>query len=159
MRIVLLADSHGDARACLRAIDAMEPDAVFFLGDIMRDAQHIRAARPALTLYEVVGNNDFASTVPTERVETMDGQRVFLTHGHLYRVSYDPARLARAAKERGCSIAFFGHTHIPFHEVVDGVHLFNPGSVRLPRRGEPCFGVWETDAPHNAALMHVDWIL
>ena len=31
----------------------------------------------------------------------------------------------------------FGHTHLPFRRVVDGIELVNPGSVGLPFDGDP----------------------
>lgn len=34
----------------------------------------------------------------------------------------------------------FGHTHLPWHRVVDGVHLVNAGSVGRPKDGDPRAG-------------------
>src|SRR5689334_14875048 len=34
----------------------------------------------------------------------------------------------------------FGHTHKPWHRVVDGVHFVNTGSVGRPKDGDPRAG-------------------
>lgn len=38
----------------------------------------------------------------------------------------------------------FGHTHIPYAKIHDGVFMFNPGSL-VPRNGEPSVGLLEID--------------
>jgi putative phosphoesterase len=41
----------------------------------------------------------------------------------------------------------FGHSHVPVHEVRDGVLLFNPGSPTQPRRQPlPTYGVVRVDS-------------
>ena len=37
-------------------------------------------------------------------------------------------------------VIVFGHTHVPFHRVVDGVHFINSGSVGRPKDGDPRAG-------------------
>ncbi len=37
-------------------------------------------------------------------------------------------------------IIVFGHTHVPYHRVVDGVHFVNTGSVGRPKDGDPRAG-------------------
>ena len=50
--------------------------------------------------------------------------------------------IAATAKANKCDVALFGHTHIPFYEVMNDVHVFNPGSPSSPRgRSEPSYGV------------------
>jgi hypothetical protein len=34
----------------------------------------------------------------------------------------------------------FGHTHVPYHRLVDGVHFVNTGSVGRPKDGNPQAG-------------------
>ncbi|MEZ8102438.1 phosphodiesterase [Vibrio bivalvicida] len=56
------------------------------------------------------------------------GQRLFLTHGHLYNSSKRPPL------KQGDIIAH-GHTHIPVAERDGEQFLFNPGSITFPRDG------------------------
>lgn len=53
---------------------------------------------------------------------------------------------ARAGATAGDLIAF-GHTHVPWHRDVDGIHFVNTGSVGRPKDGDPRAGwvlaTWE----------------
>ena len=118
------------------AIEREKPDAVLHLGDHTDDADDIRRAFPALTIYHVRGNNDFDMDVPLFAVVTVGGVRMYLTHGHRERVSMLHSGLVPArAREEGCSFAFFGHTHRMMAEREQGVFVCNPGSISLPRGG------------------------
>lgn len=54
------------------------------------------------------------------------GQRMFLTHGHLYNSAKRPAL-------REGDVIVHGHTHIPLAEKDGEQFIFNPGSVTFPR--------------------------
>ncbi|NOH81338.1 phosphodiesterase [Vibrio sp. RE86] len=56
------------------------------------------------------------------------GQRLFLTHGHLYNSAKRPPL------KEGDVIAH-GHTHIPVAERDGEQFIFNPGSITFPRNG------------------------
>jgi len=58
------------------------------------------------------------------------GQRLFLTHGHLYNSDNRPVL------KRGDVIAH-GHTHIPCAELKGKQYIYNPGSVTFPKGGYP----------------------
>jgi predicted phosphodiesterase len=34
----------------------------------------------------------------------------------------------------------FGHTHLPWHRVIEGIHFVNTGSVGRPKDGDPRAG-------------------
>jgi hypothetical protein len=44
--------------------------------------------------------------------------------------------MARAAGAREGDLIAFGHTHKPWHRVVEGVHFLNAGSVGKPKDGD-----------------------
>jgi predicted phosphodiesterase len=44
-------------------------------------------------------------------------------------------KMAKAAGARDGDLIAFGHTHKPWHRVVEGVHLLNTGSVGKPKDG------------------------
>ena len=131
MRILIFSDSHGDARrlqeALLRHADITD---VIHLGDGNRECESIAGLFPAHTFYTVAGNCDFACDAPQVRMETFGGKTVLMTHGHRYGVKGGYSTYDCAAREREADVALFGHTHIPFEEYVDGLYLFNPGSLR-----------------------------
>ena len=74
------------------------------------------------------------------------GPSVILLHAHatnnLIYVTEDRSdqflsKLARQAGARAGDVICFGHTHKPWHRVVEGVHFINTGSVGRPKDGDP----------------------
>ena len=45
-------------------------------------------------------------------------------------------KMAAQAGARPGDLMAFGHTHVPWHRVVDGVHFVNAGSVGRPKDGD-----------------------
>jgi len=45
-------------------------------------------------------------------------------------------KMAEAAGARAGDVIAFGHTHKPWHRVVDGIHFLNTGSVGRPKDGD-----------------------
>ena len=138
MRILVTSDSHRNTLALKRAVNAAKPfDAFIFLGDGEDDYNEVTMSLAGIDTYAVRGNNDYNSmltqTVPVE----IGGFRVLLTHGHRYVGWGDTGDLAAVAEVNLCRVALFGHTHCRHFSEENGVYLFNPGSVALPRDGQP----------------------
>ncbi|HET9465483.1 MAG TPA: metallophosphoesterase family protein [Gemmatimonadales bacterium] len=73
------------------------------------------------------------------------GPRVILVHGSptlntLYWTEDRPddfcLKMARLAGARPGDVIAFGHTHIPWHREVGGIHFVNTGSVGRPKDGD-----------------------
>ena len=133
MRVGVFSDSHGDHEALDELLERMGVlDAACFLGDVARDAEHLRERLAAMpnqpVLYAVRGNNDYYSTctLPWDLLIDLGGVRIYMTHGHRL-VSL--MNLAYKAQECGAQVALFGHTHQALCETVQGVLLLNPGSA------------------------------
>ena len=133
MRVGVFSDSHGDHEALDELLERMGAlDAVCFLGDVARDAEHLRERLAAMpnqpVLYAVRGNNDYYSTctLPWDLLIELGGVRIYMTHGHQL-VSL--MNLAYKAQECGAQVALFGHTHQALCETAQGVLLLNPGSA------------------------------
>ena len=47
------------------------------------------------------------------------------------------SKMAAGAGARPGDIVCFGHTHIPWHREVEGIHFVNTGSVGRPKDGDP----------------------
>jgi predicted phosphodiesterase len=45
-------------------------------------------------------------------------------------------RMAEVAGMKAGDVIAFGHTHLPFHRTVEGVHFINTGSVGRPKDGD-----------------------
>jgi len=144
MRIGVISDSHGKKFALDRALKSIgEVDLLIHLGDLCYDAAYLEKASGVPVVY-VRGNCDFSGQVPYSREIELDGKRVFLSHGHLYRVKWGTSYLIDFASKNGFDVVLFGHTHVP--EIFwEGKILFmNPGSVSLPRGNTgPTAGVLE----------------
>lgn len=142
MKILIFADSHGYNVSMACAIEREAPDMVLHLGDHADDAREMQSVFPNLTVCAVRGNNDyFDRQAPEHAVVTAGGVRIFLTHGHREQVySREGDMVARRAREEGCGLAFFGHTHHMYLERIHGVLACNPGSISLPRGGPASYG-------------------
>ncbi|WP_375750811.1 phosphodiesterase [Vibrio sp. HN007] len=65
------------------------------------------------------------------------GQRIFLTHGHIYNSSHRPSL-------REGDVIAHGHTHLPVAEKDGDQFIYNPGSVTFPKGGfERSYGLFE----------------
>jgi predicted phosphodiesterase len=77
------------------------------------------------------------------------GPRLILVHGNpvlntVYWTedrpdSFAQQMVAQAGAKVGDVIAF-GHTHVPWHKEIDGIHFVNTGSVGRPKDGDPRAG-------------------
>ena len=59
----------------------------------------------------------------------LEGKRIFICHGHNYRVKLTYELLYYRTLELKCDAALFGHTHSSYSSYDGGVLLFNPGSA------------------------------
>ena len=137
--IVVLSDTHRNL-APLDKIQTVlaECDYIVHLGDMASDAAGIFRQWPEKT-YILAGNNDFYGG-EKELVLDAEGRRIFACHGHRYGVKGGTERLAAAAKERGCDIALYGHTHVAETHEEEGVLLVNPGCItRFAPRHTYCY--------------------
>jgi len=108
----------------LHAGDLVHPRVLDLLGEIAE----VRA---------VAGNMDppvLRASLPSKRVETVDGVRIGIIHG-----SGPPTRLGErllaAFDGEEIDALVFGHAHEPRNEICRGVLLFNPGSAAGTRGG------------------------
>lgn len=138
MKILILSDSHGQDLPVAKALDREWPiDAMIHLGDTQEDEDEFSEilAGEEVPLFLVRGNCDWYSSLPLDRILELSGHRIFMTHGHGHDVNYGTKELAQIAREQGCSIALYGHTHRP--EIDDsspGLLILNPGSISFPRQ-------------------------
>lgn len=153
MNILVFADSHSAAAGLDRIAGQVRPDMIFHLGDNVRDTRFLRPYAPVVA---VRGNCDNERDTPEETLLELEGIRILLTHGHRQRVKLSLDSLWFSAREKGATLALFGHTHVAFHAEKDGVTLFNPGSIGEPRRGGPSYGIVRLSGG-TASCEHV-WI-
>lgn len=147
MRILIVSDTHGRDRNFERVLLCTDPvDYIFHLGDLEGSEAYIEDICPC-PVYMVSGNNDFFSSVPAEQVVSVEGHKIFMTHGHRYGVDFDCSRLRDAARARGCDLVFCGHTHRPLIDTDGDIFVINPGSLTYPRQDnrQPSFVLMDID--------------
>ena len=143
MNILVFSDSHGHGDRIEDVIrrQITPPDAIFFLGDGLRDLAWINTG--GSPLYSVRGNCDFYSSdaAEDELLINICGIRVFAAHGHKYFVKSSYLQMAHRAACLGADIMLFGHTHTPLCTSLEKgtvigdvtlekrLHILNPGSI------------------------------
>lgn len=133
MRIGVVSDSHGKKDGMLCLLEKVgKVDAWIHLGDFADDSKFLTDA----PVYAVKGNCDFTSKYESEQVITLEGVRIFITHGNKYSPTYSRASLSYKAEELNCSVALYGHTHVSSVEILGSVLVVNPGSPTSPRCGQ-----------------------
>ena len=134
MKLLVFSDSHGDADSMARAVDLEQPDQILHLGDTVRDAERLVDWYPEIPLVNVCGNCDGWCNTPDERLITVAGKALMLTHGHCYRVKSGPYMAIEAARTAGADVLLFGHTHQPLCDRQGELWVVNPGTIRGPVR-------------------------
>jgi putative phosphoesterase len=128
-RIGIISDTHGVVHPRIADVFA-SVDAIVHAGDI-GGAQVLGALRELAPLTFVEGNVDDGSGEGIVRA-TIAGLRVLVTHV-LPRPHAPVARVLTSMRREPADFVFFGHSHLPHDEIVDGVRYFNPASAG-PRR-------------------------
>ena len=162
MKILFLSDIHGMAPTLEKALehaDILQPDRIIVLGDVLYhgprngvpdrynppQAVELLNARKDIIL-AVRGNCDaevdqmlleFPIMADYAELHT-ESRRFFFTHGHLWNEKHLPDIPAG-------TIFAHGHTHIPVLKTLpNGVTIFNPGSISLPKEDFPqSFGFYD----------------
>ena len=160
-RLLFFSDIHGvpeTVEQLFRRADELGASTLILLGDALyhgprngvperydspRVAELLNSRRQAILA--VRGNCD--SEVDQQLLEIpimadyaeliAGGRRFFLTHGHLWN-RFNPPPVPDG------TVLAHGHTHIPEIAEADGITIFNPGSVTLPKGGFPrSFGFFD----------------
>lgn len=143
---LVVSDSHGRRGALDKILPLVaENDYAVHLGDGSTDMRAIFSQYPEKT-YICKGNCDF-SYGEEEYVIEVEGISVLCCHGHRYGVKSGQKRLAARARELGCEVALYGHTHEAKVEEVDGVLCINPGAAGAWTNASYCYLVIHNKKP------------
>lgn len=135
MKILVVSDSHGRLKSLIEKIIEIgyeDIDAIIHLGDYIEDAYRLKEIF-GKKLYKVAGNGDLYSGCNFEKLIEINGNRLFLTHGHEYGLINNLNKLYYRALELEADIVLYGHTHLALNLEKDGILFLNPGSPSLPR--------------------------
>ncbi|MDR3592398.1 MAG: metallophosphoesterase [Negativicutes bacterium] len=142
MKIGVISDTHGNKASILRALEAAGPvDMWLHAGDYSQDAVFL-AERSGVPVTAAAGNCDGSTTAKIDEFVTAGGKKIWLTHGHRYKVRERSAELGWWGRHYGVDIVIYGHSHVADVNWTEGLLLFNPGSTVHPRGGQsPSFGL------------------
>ena len=156
MKLLIASDIHGDADCCRAMLDAFEnekAEKILILGDILyhgprNDLPVGYAPKKVIDMLNSVsdkllcvrGNCDtevdqmvLSFPILSDTAVVYDGDKqltLFASHGH----KYSPDSLPPIS---GKTVFLYGHTHLLGKTEKDGVICINPGSVSLPKGGNP----------------------
>lgn len=156
MRLLIASDIHGDSEACERLLYAAKSEGVrkiLLLGDLLYHGprnplpEHYNPKSVISMLNQIKeqllcvrGNCDtevdsmvLDFPILSEYAYIYDNEidlSLFLTHGHIYSPDRLPSLDIR-------TVFLYGHTHVPCVKTDCPVTCLNPGSVSLPKEGNP----------------------
>ena len=162
MKWMIASDIHGSAYYCRELLEAFEREGaqkLMLLGDVLyhgprNDLPRDYAPKKVIEMLNgikaqilcVRGNCDtevdqmvLEFPVLADYAVLVAGERmIYATHGHVYNAGNLPPVPDN-------TVIVHGHTHIPqITHLEDGIVIFNPGSISLPKNNHPqTFGVCE----------------
>lgn len=154
MKYLFASDIHGSAYYCRKLLDAFreeQAERLVLLGDLLyhgprNNLPREYAPKEVIALlnehknkiYAVRGNceaevDQMVLEFPVMAdycILSVDGRTFYATHGHIYNQDNLPPL------QEG-DILIHGHTHVLKAQQMDGYILLNPGSVSIPKEGNP----------------------
>lgn len=150
MQILVVSDSHGDYVTFEKLVRSKpKAEVVIFCGDGFRDFEEVRKNFPEKMFIGVRGNCDWSCPLPFKEILSIEGKRIYVTHGHCENVKYGLDGLKFLASKEKADIVLYGHTHVPHIEHDGAMWIMNPGSLR---RFECSYGL--LDIKNGQVLMN-----
>lgn len=127
--LIVISDIHGNLELLEIIKKRHESENPIFIncGDSCLELKDIEG------IISVKGNCD-KYDVPNNLMYSNNGVDMFITHGHLEQVKMDLNLLSKEASKCGAKLVLYGHTHIVKHDIINGIHFINPGSIEKPKR-------------------------
>ena len=154
MKYMIASDIHGSAFYCRKLLEAFEASGanrLVLLGDILyhgprNDLPKEYAPKEVLAMlngckdriYCVRGNCDTEvdqmvlefPVMADYALLAMDGITIYATHGYVYHENHLPPM------QKG-DVLLHGHTHVLRADQCGDITILNPGSVSIPKEGNP----------------------
>lgn len=179
MKILIASDIHGSAYYCRKLLVALKREMaqrMLLLGDILyhgprNDLPSEYAPKEVTAMLNLLKDRVYSIRGNCEaEVDQMvldfpvladycllpvGKHMIFCTHGHIYNENHLPPMMP------GDSL-LYGHTHIPRAERCEDKWMLNPGSVSIPKDGNPHSyavlddGVFTVKSMDGASFMSVE---
>lgn len=149
MKILVIADTHGNVGNILTALDREKPDVLIHLGDGLSDLADIKFTGQ---IFAVRGNNDTNGKIKTIAKVEYAKKIMLLTHGNEFDVKKNYEKLIQFSYNQGADIVLFGHTHKQDYFTRNGMIFVNPGALKDRETGTYAtieFGEGEPQITHH----------
>lgn len=150
MKILLVSDSHLYNKKLKRVTDYYQGkvDLMIHCGDSEIPMNHTLMAPFDI---KVRGNHDEDLSYPLQIIH----DDILIVHGHLFMVYVNLNKLAELANQNNCKTVFYGHTHIPYTCVIDGIRFVSPGCIGI-NRGSYWHGTYALIEDDEVHFYHCD---
>lgn len=159
-KVIVISDTH------LQSVDELPPDLVSALADAevvihlgdFTSGQLLNQLRGLGKFYGIWGNHDgpdIRRQLNKREVIEVGGKRIGLLHGVVFPFGCHK-RMKNWFREHKIDAVLYGHTHVPVCRVIDGVTVFNPGSVtaQFPAK-QASFGVLSLDGTIRGQIIPI----
>ena len=136
MKYMFASDVHGSAFFCRKMLEAYreeKAERLVLLGDLLYHGPRNDLPKEYAPKEVIAMLNEMVLNFPVMAdycILAIDGLTFYATHGHVYNENNLPPF-------REGDILIHGHTHVLKAEQRDGYILLNPGSVSIPKEGNP----------------------
>lgn len=134
MRIGVISDTHITSKSDALPKEIIEAfkdvDMIIHAGDLVNLSALEKLKQLCKNIKAVCGNmdsQDVKSTLPTKEIITVGIHKIGVTHGYGSVVSIRE-RITEIFKVHKVDIIIYGHSHMPFNEIINNILYFNPGS-------------------------------
>lgn len=110
-------------------------------------------------------NKEYLQGLHNELRFEVDGTRFLLVHGSPRRINEylfedrPDSSLRRVLNGQEIDVMLCGHTHKPYHKMLDAMHIINDGSVGKPKDGDPraCYAIVDTNKHLTVEFRRVEY--
>lgn len=134
MKIGVISDTHMPKKAKKLPLNLVEGldgvDFILHAGDwtSLTVYEELQQVAPVIGVYGNVDSAEVQQFFKEKIVLDVKGVKIGVIHGHAGKKKTTPLRALEAFQGHDLNVIKFGHSHIPYKEVINNTILFNPGS-------------------------------
>ncbi|KNY29908.1 metallophosphoesterase family protein [Pseudobacteroides cellulosolvens] len=130
---------------------------IIHAGDIVEEAaiKELESIAPVIAVHGNRDSEELKSSLPENRILTLKGFRIGVLHGHGEKGT-TLSRMPEFFKDEALDCIIFGHSHIPYNQMINNTLYFNPGSPTAKKRQKyPSVGIIVLDNEIHASIEYL----
>lgn len=131
MKCLIVSDIHGELEIFKQIIQQETYDHLISLGDSELSATELKEVD------SLIHGNAYMDLGQSMKVETFQGLKVVMTHGHLVHVHKGDEGLIQLLHQHQAHLIMHGHTHVARLVKHPAGTILNPGAIYGPRGSWP----------------------